>query len=131
MSDAHSGLSIQEKEILTNVVNSSPFVAIWGRHKRCDYCKNYIMGVCTKALNTSSSPACKGFCMVDYLDAPSICRLCKYATMRDTCDDKDMKILIPYCMLDRENPIKIGLTSTACSNFKSCLEIEYKGSDNK
>lgn len=118
-----SSLSSEEKELLSRIVNSRPFVSVWGRQKRCTYCKNLIMGICAKAMDKFSKSVCDGFCIVDYLDAPNICRLCKYATMRNTCDDKDMQILIPYCMCDKSNPTKVGATSTACNNFKSCLEV--------
>lgn len=118
-----SVLSAEEKEMLSRIVNSRPFITVWGRPKRCTYCKNCIMGICAKALSKSTKIICEEFCIVDYLDAPNICRLCKHASMRDTCNDKDMNILIPYCMYDKCNPVKIGATSTACNNFKSCLEV--------
>ena len=117
-------LTTEEKELLSQIVNTRPFVTVWGRANRCTYCKNYIMGICAKGLIKSTKLVCNEFCMVDYLEAKSICRLCKHSTLRDTCNDKDMKIPNIYCMYDADNPIKIGATSSACNKFKSCLEVK-------
>lgn len=119
-------LSNEEKELLSPIVNSKIFVNIWGIHIRCTYCKNYIMGICTAgAINENDR--CLLFNMNDYLDAPAICKLCSHSTMKYPCEDKDMKVLVPYCMLDKYNPVKINVTSSACNKFESCLHVKSEG----